>query len=34
MKRYPVCYMEVEEKEAVTRKCGGKIFYFCSEGWS
>jgi alkyl hydroperoxide reductase subunit F len=32
MKRDPVCNMEVDEKEAVTRECGGKIFYFCSEG--
>jgi|Deesub1362A_J573_1020465.scaffolds.fasta_scaffold01106_17 alkyl hydroperoxide reductase subunit F len=28
----PVCKMEVDEKDAVTRECGGKIYYFCSEG--
>lgn len=32
MKRDPVCNMEVEESKAVTRECGGKIYYFCSEG--
>lgn len=32
MKRDPVCNMEVEESTAVTRECGGKIYYFCSEG--
>ena len=32
MKRDPVCNMDVEESKAITRECGGKIYYFCSEG--
>jgi alkyl hydroperoxide reductase subunit F len=28
----PVCRMEVDEKDAITRECGGKVYYFCSEG--
>ncbi len=32
MKKDPVCNMDVDEKDAFTRECGGKIYYFCSEG--
>lgn len=32
MKKDPVCNMEVDEKGAFTKECGGKIYYFCSEG--
>jgi alkyl hydroperoxide reductase subunit F len=32
MKKDPVCNMMVDEKDAVTRECSGKTYYFCSEG--
>jgi len=32
MKIDPVCNMEVDEKEALTTECEGKVYYFCSEG--
>jgi NADH-dependent peroxiredoxin subunit F len=32
MKRDPICQMPVEEKNALTAECDGKVFYFCSSG--
>lgn len=32
MKIDPVCKMEVQEAEAFTAKCNGKVYYFCSHG--
>lgn len=32
MKKDPICNMDVDENQAVTRECNGEIYYFCSEG--
>jgi len=32
MKIDPVCKMEVQEAEALTARCNGEVYYFCSHG--
>ncbi|GBE04423.1 MAG TPA: YHS domain-containing protein [Nitrospirae bacterium] len=32
MEKDPICNMDVDENEALTTECDGKVYYFCSEG--
>ncbi len=32
MKKDPVCKMSVDEDEALSTECDGRVYYFCSEG--